>query len=115
MAWAVPVAAQTEPDSEKADGAEIVVVGSRGAPRLVTESAVPVDVLSKDALSARGDGELSKILEFLSPSFNFPRSSSGPSVAGARPSTLRRLSPDQTLVLITGPRRPATSDRKTGV
>src|SRR3546814_20162254 len=69
MAWAVPVAAQTEPDSEKADGAEIVVVGSRGAPRLVTESAVPVDVLSKDALSARGDGELSKILEFLSPSF----------------------------------------------
>src|SRR3546814_7941811 len=43
MAWAVPVAAQTEPDSEKADGAEIVVVGSRGAPRLVTESAVTVD------------------------------------------------------------------------
>src|SRR3546814_7010367 len=54
MAWAVPVAAQTEPDSEKADGAEIVVVGSRGAPRLVTESAVPVDVLSKDAQAGGG-------------------------------------------------------------
>src|SRR3546814_20260389 len=68
MAWAVPVAAQTEPDSEKADGAEIVVVGSRGAPRLVTASAVPVDVLAKDAPSARGEGELSKILQFLPPS-----------------------------------------------
>jgi len=109
--WTVPVAAQTGSQSGESerDQSDIVVVGGRGAPRLVTDSAVPVDVLSKETLNARGDGELSKILNYLSPSFNFPRSSSGPSVAGARPAMLRGLSPDQTLVLVNGHRRHASS------
>jgi iron complex outermembrane receptor protein len=109
MAWAPPVAAQTADSSKEADDGDIVVVGSRAAPRLVTDSAVPVDVLSQEALSARGDSDLSKILTSLSPSFNFPRTSSGPSVAGARPATLRGLNPDQTLVLVNGHRRHASS------
>lgn len=107
--WVAPALAQTADDGGKADQREIVIVGSRAAPRLVTDSAVPVDVLGKDMLSARGDSDLSKVLTFLSPSFNFPRSSSGPSVAGARPATLRGLSPDQTLVLVNGHRKHATS------
>lgn len=110
MAWALPVSAQTAEDSrEETLATDIVVVGARGAPRKVTDSAVPVDVLPKEALAARGDSDLSKALTFLSPSFNFPRTSSGPSIAGARPATLRSLSPDQTLVLVNGHRRHATS------
>jgi len=109
LAWTLPAAAQTAEIDEQTEGADIVVVGSRGAPRRVTDSAVPVDVLPQEVLAARGDSDLSKVLTFLSPSFNFPRSSSGPSVAGARPATLRGLNPDQTLVLVNGHRRHASS------
>lgn len=95
--------------SSNGEEGQIVVIGSRGAPRLATETAAPVDVLSGEELAARGYNDLSKVLQFLSPSFNYPRSSSGPSVAGARPATLRGLSPDQVLVLINGHRRHASS------
>ena len=94
---------------ESAPVEELVVVGSRGAPRLATETAAPVDVLRGDELAARGYNDLTKVLEFLSPSFNYPRSSSGPSVAGARPATLRGLGPDQVLVLVNGRRRHASA------
>jgi iron complex outermembrane receptor protein len=95
--------------AEEGEVGELVVVGSRGAPRLVTESAAPVDVFSGEAVASRGQNDLTKVLEFLSPSFNYPRTSSGPSVAGARPATLRGLSPDQVLVLVNGKRRHASS------
>lgn len=101
--------AWAEGSESEAGVAELVVVGSRGAPRLATETAAPVDVLSGAEVAARGYNDLTKVLEFLSPSFNYPRSSSGPSVAGARPATLRGLSPDQTLVLVNGHRRHASS------
>jgi iron complex outermembrane receptor protein len=112
MALAVGLGALAGPawaDDETAGVAELVVVGSRGAPRLATETAAPVDVLSGEAVTARGHSDLTKVLEFLSPSFNYPRTSSGPSVAGARPATLRGLSPDQVLVLVNGRRRHASS------
>jgi iron complex outermembrane receptor protein len=109
---AVGLAALAEPawaQAPEAGVAELVVVGSRGAPRLATETAAPVDVLSGAEVAARGYNDLTKVLEFLSPSFNYPRASSGPSVAGARPATLRGLSPDQVLVLVNGKRRHASS------
>ncbi len=83
----------------------VVVVGSRGEPRLATDTPAPVDVLSGEELASKGYNDLTKVLEFLSPSFNYPRASSGPSSAGARPATLRGLGPDQVLVLINGRRR----------
>lgn len=91
------------------DVAELVVVGSRGHPRLATETAAPVDVISAAELAASGQSDLNRTLEFLTPSFNYPRTSSGPSVAGARPATLRGLSPDQVLVLVNGKRRHTSS------
>jgi len=105
-AWADGAAPASASDETLA---ELVVVGSRGHPRLATETAAPVDVLSGAQLAASGQSDLNRILELATPSFNFPRTSSGPSVAGARPATLRGLSPDQTLVLIDGKRRHASS------
>lgn len=96
-------------DAIGAEVSELVVIGSRGAPRLMTDTAVPIDVLSGETLAARGQNDLTKTLEMLSPSFNYPRSSSGPSSTGARSFTLRGLSPDQTLVLVNGQRRHASS------
>jgi iron complex outermembrane receptor protein len=88
---------------------ELVVVGSRGAPRLATETASPVDVFSGEELAARGFNDLSKVLQFVSPSFNFPRSATGPSAANTRSASLRGLSPDQVLVLVNGRRRHSSS------
>lgn len=87
----------------------VVVVGSRGEPRLTTDTPAPVDLFSGEELSRAGFNDLTKVLEFLSPSFNYPRASSGPSSQGARPATLRGLGPDQVLVLIDGHRRHASS------
>jgi len=108
-AMAGPAWAEAADAPEASGVAELVVIGSRGHPRLATETSAPVDVLSGADLAVRGQNDLNKTLEFLSPSFNYPRTSSGPSVAGARPATLRGLSPDQVLVLVNGHRRHASS------
>lgn len=88
---------------------EVVVVGSRGTPRLVTEASSPIDLIDGDQLRATGFNDLSKALQFLAPSVNFPRSATGPSAANTRGVTLRGLSPDQVLVLVDGKRRHASS------
>jgi iron complex outermembrane receptor protein len=87
----------------------LVVVGTRAEPRLATETAAPVDVFTGAELAERGYSDLSRALAFVAPAFNFPRAASGPSSAGARPATLRGLSPDQVLVLVNGRRRHASS------
>ena len=89
--------------------AEVVVVGSRGTPRLVTESSAPIDLIDGDQLRATGFNDLGKALQFAAPSVNFPRSATAPSAANTRSVTLRGLSPDQVLVLIDGKRRHASS------
>jgi len=76
---------------------EVVVVGSRGTPRLVTESSSPIGLIDGDQLRSTGLNDLSKALQFLAPSVNFPRSATGPSAANTRGVTLRGLSPDQVL------------------
>lgn len=89
--------------------AEVVVVGSRGTPRLVTESSSPIDLIDGDQLRASGFNDLGKALQFVAPSVNFPRSATAPSAANTRGVTLRGLSSDQVLVLIDGKRRHASS------
>ena len=108
-ALAAPAVAQETSEQASGELATLVVVGSRGAPRLVTDSPAPVDVWTGEALAARGFNDLTKVLAFLSPSFNYPRASSSPSSVGARPATLRGLGPDQVLVLIDGHRRHASA------
>jgi iron complex outermembrane receptor protein len=89
--------------------AEVVVVGTRGTPRLATESSAPIDLIDGEQLRAAGFSDLSKALQFLAPSVNFPRSATAPSAANTRGVTLRGLSPDQVLVLVDGRRRHASS------
>ena len=83
---------------------EVIVTGTRSAGRLVTDSPAPVDVISAETISARGAQELSRVLQMVAPSFNFPRTATGPSSTGIRAPTLRGLSPDQVLVLVNGKR-----------
>ncbi|MDZ7755533.1 TonB-dependent receptor [Rhodohalobacter sp.] len=86
-------------------GGEVVVLGTRRQGRTVTQSAVPVDVISAEEVQATGFTQTTAIIRALVPSFNSPESSITDGTDHVRPATLRGLGPDQTLVLINGKRR----------
>ncbi|MBY0365074.1 MAG: TonB-dependent receptor [Roseateles sp.] len=85
----------------------VIVTGTRAKDRTLADTAVPVDVLSRDeVLRAAGpDGNLAAALQALLPSFNFPRQSNSGGADHVRAAQLRGLSPDQVLVLVNGRRR----------
>jgi iron complex outermembrane recepter protein len=83
---------------------DIVVTGTRAEGRTAADSPAPVDVYSGEELMARGLTDLPRALQFIAPSFNYPRSSTAPSAANTRAATLRGLSPDEVLVLVNGKR-----------
>jgi len=84
---------------------EVVVLGTRRQGRTITESPVPVDVISAQEVQASGFTQTTQIIRSLVPSFNAPESSITDGTDHVRPATLRGLGPDQTLVLINGKRR----------
>ena len=84
---------------------EVVVLGTRRSGRTITESSVPVDVISASEVQASGFTQTTQIIRSLVPSFNSPESSVTDGTDHVRPATLRGLGPDQTLVLVNGKRR----------
>ena len=84
---------------------EVAVIGSRFGERSVTDSPVPVDVVSGEELLATGQSELGKAIQEAVPSFNFSNSSISDGTDSVRPATLRGMGPDQVLVLVNGKRR----------
>ena len=92
------------------DFSDVVVVGTRGAPRAKIETAVPVDVIRINQVglpTARMD--LTSALNMAAPSFNYNKQSGADGADHIELGTLRGLGPDQTLVLINGKRRHQTS------
>lgn len=92
--------AQQEADT----GNDIIVLGTRSEGRLATKSPAPIDSFSSETLQARGLNDISRVLQFLAPSFNYARSATAPSAANTRAASLRGLAPDQILVLVNGKR-----------
>lgn len=92
--------AQVDNDVEK-----ISILGSRVSSRTVTDSAVPVDLITAESLTQGGFTELGQSLQATAPSFNFSRTQVSDGSDLFRPATLRGLQPDQTLVLVNGKRR----------
>ena len=88
---------------------QIIVTGTRVADRSATDTAVPVDVVTAEALTNVGVTELNQALSTVLPSFNFPRPGLNDGTDTIRPATLRGLAPDQTLVLLNSKRRHAAS------
>ncbi len=84
---------------------EIVTIGSRAPGRVSTDLPVAVDSFSETDMEATGETEVGRMLQKLSPSFNFSSSSISDGTDALRPATLRGLGPDQTLVLVNGKRR----------
>lgn len=89
---------------------QVVLVGSRRAGRVKTETTSPVDVISMSQVSgptARMD--LTSILNYTAPSFNYNKQSGSDGADHIDLATLRGLGPDQTLVLVNGKRRHQTA------
>jgi len=85
---------------------EVVTLGSRSTkPRTAADSTVPVDVFSADDLSSIGGGaDITDALNTLIPSYQ-AAPATGDGSAFVRPTSLRGMASDQTLVLVNGSRR----------
>lgn len=107
LAIAQQVAAEAVEDEPFPD--TLIVTGTRRAGRTVSDSPVPIDVISGEQLRQSGLVETARLLRDLVPSLNFPQPSITDGTDAIRPATLRGLGPDQTLVLINGKRRHAAA------
>jgi iron complex outermembrane receptor protein len=97
---ALPAAAETTATLE-----EVVVVGSRGAPRSVGDSPVPVDVIGSEELGRAASNDLMMQLQAAVPSLNVHLQPISDAASMIRPANLRGLSSDSTLIMINGKRR----------
>ena len=84
---------------------QIVVVGSRAAPRSVADSAVPIDVVGGDELSKSGAVDMLDMLASAVPSFAARAQPISDAATLIRPVNLRGLPSDSTLILLNGKRR----------
>jgi len=89
---------------------EVVTLGSRNTkPRTASDSTVPVDVFNADDLSSiGGGGDITDALNTLVPSYQ-AAPATGDGSAFVRPTSLRGMASDQTLVLVNGSRRHRSS------
>jgi len=87
----------------------VTLIGSRGKPRTALETAVPIDVIGGAQLARSPQAELAQVLQYAAPSFHSTKQNIGHGSDHIDPMALRGLGADQTLVLINGKRRHASS------
>ena len=88
----------------------VVVIGSRNANRVATDTPVPVDVLDVAELAQTSPQiTVTEILNYAAPSFSSNPQSISDGTDHIAPASLRGLGPDQVLVLINGKRRHKTA------
>jgi iron complex outermembrane receptor protein len=95
-----PIVNNSAKDIEK-----IAIVGSRSASRSVIDSPVPLDILSIDEFTRQGSSDFNSMLATLIPSFNVNDQPINDASMLVRPSNLRGMASDHTLILINGKRR----------
>jgi iron complex outermembrane receptor protein len=89
---------------------QVVVVGTRRANRIQTETPYPVDVLQVSQTQfPTSKMDVTSMLNFATPSFNHTKQSGSDGADHIDLGTLRGMGPDQTLVLINGKRRHQTA------
>ena len=84
---------------------EVVVTGSRGKPRTILTSPVPIDNINAAELKASGQRTVNDMINYKIPSFNSTPQTISDASAHFNPSELRNLGPSRTLVLINGKRK----------
>ena len=96
---------ETTAEADVAELKSVVVVGTRAKPRSVLESAVPIDIVSKEDFQKQGGADLPDLLRTLVPSYNVNTQPISDASTVVRPANLRGLAPDHTLVLVNSKRR----------
>ena len=87
---------------------DIVVTGTRSRPRTAISSPVPIDNFVAEVIDRSGNGDLTENLKNIVPSFS-ATPLTGDGAAFVRPTSLRGLPPDETLVLVNSKRRHRSS------
>lgn len=88
---------------------DILIVGSRFAPRTVITSPVPIDNVRIDDLLSTGQFTFDKMMHYQVPSFNSTQQTISDATAHFDPADLRGLGPSRTLILINGKRKNPSS------
>lgn len=88
---------------------EVVVTGTRTAPRSNTTSALPIDVLSAKDLNSTGQASFDKALQYKIPSFNTVQTPVNDATSLLDPYEIRNMGPSRTLILINGKRKNMSS------
>ena len=90
--------------------AEVVVaVGSRNSQRTLTDSPLPVDILSAKELTSTGQPTFDKALQYRIPSFNTVNTPVNDATTLLDPWEIRNMGPSRTLILINGKRKNLSS------
>ncbi|NRS88217.1 iron complex outermembrane receptor protein [Flavobacterium sp. 7E] len=88
---------------------EIVVTGTRTAPRSNTTTALPIDVISSKDLASTGQATFDKALQYKIPSFNTVQTPVNDATSLLDPYEIRNMGPSRTLILINGKRKNLSS------
>ena len=91
------------PDSKQLQ--ELVIVGSRNAPRSSTDTPLPVDMISSNDLLSTGQPTFDKALQYRVPSFNTVQTPVNDATSLLDPYEIRNMGPSRTLILINGKRK----------
>jgi iron complex outermembrane receptor protein len=102
---AVSTSVFAEEDDKIESVERIAVVGSRGAPRSVDDSPVPIDLIGGEELERGGNTDMLELLKGSIPSFNVHSNPISDAASLVKPANLRGLSSDSTLILVNGKRR----------
>ncbi|RYC67047.1 MULTISPECIES: TonB-dependent receptor [Spirosoma] len=103
----VEVDVQLQPST--ASLSEVIVVGSRASQRTVTDSPVPIDVLSASELRTTGQPTFDRSLQYRVPSFNTVNTPVNDATTLLDPWELRNMGPSRTLILVNGKRKNLSS------
>jgi len=84
---------------------EVVVTGSRTAPRSNTDTPLPIDMLPASELISTGQLTFDKALQYRIPSFNTVQTPVNDATSLLDPYEIRNMGPSRTLILINGKRK----------
>tara|TARA_B110000285_G_C15093084_1_gene600274 strand:- start:840 stop:1682 length:843 start_codon:yes stop_codon:yes gene_type:complete len=84
---------------------EVVLTGSRTAPRSNVDTALPIDVVSSKDLVSTGQASFDKALQYKIPSFNTVQTPVNDATSLLDPYEIRNMGPSRTLILINGKRK----------
>jgi iron complex outermembrane recepter protein len=89
--------------------AVVVTTGSRNSKRVLTDTPLPIDILSAKDLASTGQMRMDQALQYRVPSFNTVNTPVNDATTLLDPYEIRNMGPSRTLILINGKRKNLSS------